>query len=70
MLQFKENARNYTPTRAHTVDIEYTHPKWKLYTFIMGFTMHAKETLVPPNVEIKMQSFVGMLNFIKWGVSL
>jgi len=32
--------------------------------------MHAKETLVPPNVEIKNQSFVGMFNFIKWGVSL
>jgi len=32
--------------------------------------MHAKETLVPPNVEVKMQSFVGMLNLINWGVSL
>jgi len=30
--------------------------------------MHEKETPVPPNVEIK--PCVGMLNFIRWGVSL
>ena len=36
----------------------------------MGFTIHEKKTPVPPNVEIEIQSFVGMLNFISWGVSL
>jgi len=29
-----------------------------------------KKHLYLQNVEIKMQSFVGMLNFINWGVSL
>jgi len=32
--------------------------------------MHEKETAVPPNAGIKIQSFVGMLNAISWGVSL
>ena len=31
--------------------------------------MHEKETYVPPNVGSEIQSFVGMLNFISWGVS-
>ena len=49
----------------------YTHPKWKLYTVIMGFTKHEiKQTPVPPNAGNKMQSFVGMLNCISWGVGL
>jgi len=36
----------------------------------MGFTMHEKETAVPPNAGSEIQSFVGMLNAISWGVSL
>ena len=32
--------------------------------------MHEKETAVPPNVGIDIQSVLGMLNFISWGVSL
>ena len=30
--------------------------------------MHEKETPVPPNVGSEIQSLVGMLNFISWGV--
>ena len=40
------------------------------YTFIMGFTMHEKKTPVAPDAGREIQSFVGMLNFISWGVSL
>ena len=32
--------------------------------------MHEKETPVPPNAGSEIQSLVGMLNFISWGVSL
>ena len=32
--------------------------------------MHEKETAVPPNVGIDIQPFVGMLNFVSWGVNL
>ena len=52
------------------VSIINTHPKWKLYTFIMGFTMHEKKTPVPSNVGIGIQSLLGMLNFISWGIGL
>ena len=41
----------------------YTHPKWKLYKFIMGFTMYEKKTPVPPNAGREIQSFVGILNY-------
>jgi len=34
----------------------------------MGFT--TPEITVPPNAGNEIQSFVGMLNFISWGVSL
>jgi len=47
-----------------------THPKWKLYTSTMGFTMHEKQTPIPPNAGSGIQSFVGVLNFISWRVSL
>jgi len=40
------------------------------YTFIMGFIMHEKKTPVAPDAGREIQSFVGMLNFISWGVSL
>ena len=43
--------------------INYTHPKWKLY--IVGFTMHENK-----HMYLKIQSFLGMLNFVTWGVSL
>jgi len=33
-------------------------------------TMHEKKTPVPPNAGREIQSFVGILNFISWGVSL
>ena len=32
--------------------LNYTHQKWKLYTFIIGFTMHENKTHEPPNAEI------------------
>jgi len=32
--------------------------------------MHEKKQLVPPNAGREIQSCVGMLNFISWGVSL
>ena len=38
--------------------------------FIMGFTIPEIKTPVPPNAGNEIQSFVGMLNFISWGVSL
>ena len=37
--------------------------------FIMGFTIPEIKTPVPPNAGNKIQSFVGMLNFISLGVS-
>ena len=43
----------------------YFDPKWKLYTFIMGFTMHEKKTPVPSDAGCEIQSFVGLLNFIR-----
>jgi len=36
----------------------------------MVFTLQEKETPVPPNAGIEIQSFVGMLNSISWGVDL
>jgi len=36
----------------------------------MGFTIPVTITPVPPNAQSGTQSFVGMLNFISWGVSL
>ena len=36
----------------------------------MGFTMHENKTYLPPNAGREIQSFVGMLKFISWGVSL
>jgi len=38
---------------------ENTHPKSKLYMFIMGFT-----TPVPPNAGSEIQLFVWMLNYL------
>ena len=38
--------------------------------FIMGFTIPEIKTPVPPNAGNEIQSVVGMLNFIIWGVSL
>ena len=38
--------------------------------FIMGFTIPEINTPLPPNAGNEIQSFVGMLNFISWGVSL
>ena len=36
----------------------------------MVFTIHEiKKSPVPPNAGNEIQSFVGMLNFISWGVS-
>jgi len=32
--------------------------------------MHEKKTPVPPNAGNEIQSYVGMLNFISWWVSL
>ena len=32
--------------------------------------MHEKKQHVPPDAGSESQSFVGMLNFISWGVSL
>ena len=37
--------------------------------FIMGFTIREIKTPVPPNAGNEIQSCVGMLNFISWGVS-
>jgi len=36
----------------------------------MGFTRPEIKTPVPPIAVNEIQSFVGMLNFISWGVSL
>jgi len=37
----------------------------------MGFTMSEKKTTnVPPNAGSEIQSVLGMLNFISWGVRL
>jgi len=41
-----------------------------LTLFIMGFAIPEIKTPVPPNAGNVIQSFVGMLNFISWGVSL
>jgi len=38
--------------------------------FIMGFTIPEIKTPVPPNAGNGIQSFVGMVNCISWGVSL
>jgi len=38
--------------------------------FIKGFTMYEIKTPVPPNAGNGIQSCVGMLNFISWGVTL
>jgi len=32
--------------------------------------MHEKKTPVPSNVGIGIQSLLGMLNFISWGIGL
>ena len=42
----------------------------KTTLFIMGFTIPEIKTPVPPNARNEIQSCVGMLNFISWGVSL
>ena len=39
-----------------------------LHFFIMGFTIPEIKTPVPPNAGNEIQSFVGMLDFIRWGV--
>jgi len=36
----------------------------------MGFTIPEIKTPVPSNAGNEIQSFVGMLNFNSWGVSL
>jgi len=36
----------------------------------MGFTIREIKTPVPPNAGNEIQSCVGMLNLISWGVSL
>ena len=41
-----------------------------LTLFIMGFTKPEIKTPVPPNAGNEIQSFVRMLNFICWRVSL
>jgi len=38
--------------------------------FTMGFTIPEIKTPVPPNAGNEIQSYVGVLNFISWGVSL
>ena len=38
--------------------------------FYNGFAIHKKKTPVSPNAGSAIQSFVGMLNFTSWGVSL
>ena len=43
--------------------------KTTLY-FVMGFSIPEIKTPVPPNAGKEIQSFVGMFNFISWGVSL
>ena len=47
-------------------------PKMKTLHVYNGniITMHEKKTPVPPNAGREIQSFVGILNFISWGVSL
>ena len=47
-----------------------TLTKKENYPYIMRFTIHEKTTSVPPNAGSEIQSFLGMLNFISWGVSL
>jgi len=32
--------------------------------------MHEKKTPVPPDAGSEIEPFIGMLNFISWGVSL
>jgi len=49
----------------------YTLTQNKNYTlFIMGFTIPEIKTPVPPNAGNEIQSIVGKLNFISWGVKL
>ena len=57
------------PWQAYTLS-KYTHPKWKLYSGIMGFTIHEKKPPVSHNAGNEIQSCVGMLNVNSWGVSL
>ena len=45
-------------------------PKWKLYTFIMGFTMNDIKTPLAANVGSEIQSFVRVFNVISLGMSL
>ena len=65
--------------RIGVVDIYCSEIRKKTYTltqnknrtlFILGFTIPEIKTPVPPNVGNEIQSCVGMLNFISWGVSL
>ena len=48
----------------------YTHQNKNVILFIIGFTISEIKTAVPHNAGNEIQSFVGMLNFISWGVSL
>ena len=59
----------------HTVKFSKENPtntltQNELHTFIMGFTMHEKKTLVPPNAGSGIQSCVRLFNLINRGVSL
>jgi len=38
--------------------------------FTMGFAIPEIKTPVPPNAGNEIQSYVGVVNFISWGVSL
>ena len=51
--------------------IEYTLTQNENFTlFIMGFTIPEIKPPVPHNARNEIQSCVGMLNFISWGISL
>ena len=48
-----EYDKNYckwtTENKIDIINLSWFNIKWKLYMFIMGFTMHEKKTPVPPD---------------------
>jgi len=49
----------------------YTYPKYKkMYAVYNGIYFTWNKNTCTPNARNEIQSFVGMLNFISWGVSL
>jgi len=55
---------------ADTLSVSVLTQNTNCTLFILGFTILEIKTPVPPNAGKEIQSFVVMLNFISWRVSL